>query len=65
MKSAFEKIESAFEKYAELEISKELKFKIRNEKNKIIAIRYNNGGITTEDHEQILIEVCASNGIIL
>jgi hypothetical protein len=58
-------MKSAFETYSELEISKELKLKIRNEKNKTIAIRYPNGGMTTEDHEQILIEACAVNGIIL
>lgn len=58
-------MKSAFEIYNELEISKELKLKIRNDKNMIISVRYPNGGMTTEDHEQILIEACASNGIIL
>lgn len=56
---------SAFETYAELELSKELRLKIRDDKNKIIAIRFPNGGMTTVEHEQIFIESCAMNGIIL
>lgn len=54
-----------FEAYNSAEISKELRLKIREAKNKILEIRFQNGCFTTQEHEDALNEACLQFGIML
>jgi adenine-specific DNA methylase len=54
-----------FATYNTLEISKELRIKIRNLKNDILKAQHPNGCFTTEEHEEVLNQACLAFGIIL
>jgi HEPN domain-containing protein len=58
-------MKTVFDLYNEVEISKELRAKIRDLKNQILKARYPNGGFTTEDHEKALEEACLQCGVVL
>jgi HEPN domain-containing protein len=53
------------QEYATLQISQELRLQIRNLKNEILQSRYADGVFTTQEHEEALVEACATFGIIL
>jgi beta-xylosidase len=56
---------SIFEKYAQLELTFEVRMQVRQLKNNILQVRYPDGLFTTDEHENALNEACLQLGIIL
>ena len=58
-------ITDIFEIYNTVEISKELRLKIRTTKNEILKTQYPDNCFTTEEHAHALNEACIENGLFI